>query len=515
MGRVKRFLWGTALLAGVNLLLRGVSVSFNAYVALKIGEESMGLFTLVMSVYGMAVTLATSGVNLAAVRLSAEKLAPLNEGGADKRTYKKCVAGVISRLFLYSLLFGVGTGILLFNSAPFVGKILLGDVRTVLSLKVLSVSLPAISLTAALSGYFTGVRKVYKNAASVVIEQGVKIALTSAALCGTVPFFTDSVEYSCLAVVGGAAVAEGFSLVVNVLFYIFDSKRPQGERASDGKVTFEKTKLSHVGEIALPIAFGAYARQGLSTAEHLFIPWGLRFSGLAADKALSAYGVLQGMVFPLLLLPSAVLSSAAGLLVPELAEMAALGKEGEIRRTVKKVYSVSTVFSLGTAAVFLAFAEYLGIAVYDNHQASVYLLVTAPLVSVMYFDMTADAMLKGLGEQVHSMKINIADSALSLFFALVLVPFLGIKGYIISVYVCESMNCILSVHRLKKVTGILPSLKNSILPVLLASTVAVVLTSIMPRLLGTSGLESVRLILCALIVVSVSAFIGAFAKKDC
>ena len=70
----QRFFRNAALLAGVQLFLRFVTVSFNTYVSAKVGAEGMGLVTLVMSVYGLSVTVATSGVNLAAVRLTARAL---------------------------------------------------------------------------------------------------------------------------------------------------------------------------------------------------------------------------------------------------------------------------------------------------------------------------------------------------------------------------------------------------------------------------------------------------------
>ena len=92
---MKRFLLSGALLAGVQILLRFVSVSFNAFVSRKIGAEAMGLFSLVMSVYSLAVTFAASGVNLAAVRLTAGALA---HGRSPRSAVRGCV--------LYSLLFG-------------------------------------------------------------------------------------------------------------------------------------------------------------------------------------------------------------------------------------------------------------------------------------------------------------------------------------------------------------------------------------------------------------------------
>ena len=153
MKRGRQYICSAVLLALVNILLRGAAVSFNGYVSGKIGAESMGLFTLVMSIYGFAVTLATSSVHLAAVRLTAERCARLN--GADILSYRKTVRQVLGAVCRYSLLFGCGAAVLLFTLARPISRFLLDDLRTLSSLRVLAVSLPAISLTSALNGYFT------------------------------------------------------------------------------------------------------------------------------------------------------------------------------------------------------------------------------------------------------------------------------------------------------------------------------------------------------------------------
>ena len=68
MQKGRRFLYNAVLLAVVNIALRLIGVSFNTFVTAKVGAEGMGLLTLVMSVYGLSVTVAASGVNLAAVQ---------------------------------------------------------------------------------------------------------------------------------------------------------------------------------------------------------------------------------------------------------------------------------------------------------------------------------------------------------------------------------------------------------------------------------------------------------------
>ena len=43
------------------LIMRGVGVAFNIYISNRAGSEVMGLYSLLGSVYGFSITLATAG----------------------------------------------------------------------------------------------------------------------------------------------------------------------------------------------------------------------------------------------------------------------------------------------------------------------------------------------------------------------------------------------------------------------------------------------------------------------
>ena len=70
----------------------------------------------------------------------------------------------------------------------------------------------------------------------------------------------------------------------------------------------------------------------------------------------------------------------------------------------------------------------------------------------MYLDSAVDAMLKGLGAQLDSMRINVIDAATSFVLVLILVPRFGIGGSIAVIYICEMLNDTLSIVRLLQIT---------------------------------------------------------------
>ena len=94
----------------------------------------------------------------------------------------------------------------------------------------------------------------------------------------------------------------------------------------------------------------------------------------------------------------------------------------------------------------------------------------------MYLDTAVDSMLKGLGEQIYTMRVNVIDALSSVIAVVLLVPRMGIMGYVAVILISELINFSFSLHRLKKVTrvelGIFKKLPKLILCVIGAVSVS-------------------------------------------
>lgn len=504
MKRIKVFFGNALLLAAATLFMRTVSVVWGAYVSGRIGAEGMGLYSLIMSAYTFAVTLATSGFNLAVVRLVSEELA-LGNGKGAIRAMRRCLC--------CALAFGTGAAILLFSLAHFISGELLGDARTEMSLRALSASLPFIAISNVLAGYFAAVKRIYKNAASGVIEQFIKIGIIYALLAALAP---RGIEYACLALVVGASVSEGISFSYMLVLYLVDKRRHIKKTDDVPTGNFTKRLLG----ISMPIALSAYLRSGLVTVEHVLIPRGLRLYGANTAQALSLYGVIHGMVFPLVLFPAALCQTFASLIVPELSELKTKYKNTKESRHIKYIVSRSLkfglMFSVLISGAMILFADELGMLVYSNELCGKYIRIFGALVPIMYLDTVVDGMLKGLGEQLASMKYNIIDSAASVLIVLFLVPKMGVDGYVLCVFFTEILNFSLSIGRLLKVTGVkFKIVEFAVLPAL-AAVGACALTTLILRPIPLSPPAFLALGIFAMIVFYFifSRLLGALTKED-
>ena len=434
--RAKKLFWNAMLLTVASLFMRTVGVTFQVVVSGRVGAEAMGLFSILSGVYGFALTLATSGIHLGVTRMAVEAM----ESGNRAR-----VRGILRRATAYALFFGFLAFFLLFTFAKPIGLYWLKDARTVSSLRLLAITLPLIALSSAWGGYFSAMRRPWKNAAVQVFEQTVKIGVTMYLLAF---FFAKDVESACRILVLGGAVAEVFSFVLEWLLYRFDKRKHLGT-----EVLHQVGDTKKLISITLPIAATTYIRSGLIALQHILIPEGLRRSGASHAAALVAYGSIQSMALPVILYPAALMYSFSGLLVPELAEAEVHGRRRHIHYMISRTWSLSLLFSFGVAGVLICFSGEIGAALYPNSEAGYYIRILAPLIPIMYLDTATDAMMKGLGEQMYSMKINVADAALSVVLVLLLIPRFGIWGYIITIYVSELFNTVCSITHLLVVSG--------------------------------------------------------------
>ncbi len=431
MKKVQRFVMNALILTGTSLLMNGVGVWFNLYIAKKIGSQGMGVFQLIMSVYSLAVTFATSGINLASTRLVAEELGK-NSGN---------IRPAMARCLGYGCFFGAAAGAVLFYSAPWIGLAVLGSGATVRPLRVMALSMPFLSMSCALGGYFNAVGRVAKSAAASVLEQFLKVTLSMAALTLLMP---PGLEYACLAITGSGVVAEGISWLAAFLFYRADSRRYR-RPASQGR-----RLLARMLGIALPVAASSYLRTGLTTVKNLLVPIRLQAGGLSAGASLSMFGTVHGLALPVILFPAAFLNSFSNLSIPEIARRHSQGQP--IGHLMERLISFNLLCSLGVCGVLFSFPRQIAAFLSPNPDLAVYIRLLAPVVPVMYLDTAVDCMLKGLDEQVAVMRYNVLDAAGSMLCVYCLLPVWGIKGYLLVIVCSEVFNFSLSLSRLASVS---------------------------------------------------------------
>lgn len=395
----------------------------------------LGVYQLIMSVYLFGITLATSGINLAVTRIISEELAIDNYGGI-KKVMKKCLYISLATSLFASFLF--------FYNADFIVTYCLHNRVSRSIIYFICLALPLITMSSAISGYFAGVRRIYKNAIGQFVEHVGKVIVTSY-LIGL--FLPNGLNYACFALILGDLISEIISFIYIYIVYLLDKRKYYLAPPNITTDTYNK----RIFRISVPIAITSYIRSGLTTLKQVIIPSSLEKSGINCSASLASYGIISGMALPIIMFPDILVKSFASLLIPEFARY---HTKKDFSRT--KQMTGILLLIVGIASVLLTIALYtfsnkLAVWLYQDITVGKYIRILAPLATFIYLDTIIDSVLRGLDAQLGVMLINIFDLLISVSFIYFCVPNLGVLGYIISIYMSEILNFVVSLWQLIKI----------------------------------------------------------------
>ena len=422
--------YSTILLTGANFLLRLAGISFQVYLSSRIGAAGIGLLQLVLSVSALSFTVGSAGIRTCAMYLSAGELGRGRPGN---------IHSVLTGCFQYSLLFSGMAAAALWQAAPWLCRVWIGDSSATAALRLCALFLPIRCLRGVLTGYLTAAQRVGSMVAVAFLEQGFAMALTFLLLSRWAG--ADSGQ-AALAVTAGSCWADVLGFLVLL-------------RLRDRRVLKRKRRppYGQILRVSLPLALADALRSGLNTIEDLIIPRQLAlFAGTV--NAMADYGMIRGMVFPVLMFPAAILFSLAELLVPEFSRCAARGSKNRIQYLARRGLRAAMLFGLLAGGLLFVLAGPLGRILYQNEQVGHLLRLYAPFVPMLYMDALVDAMCKGLGQQNANARYNTLTSFLDVVFLWVLLPRLGLGGYYFSFAATHLINFALSLRRLTLVSGI-------------------------------------------------------------
>ena len=423
--------YGALLLTGANLALRLAGMSFQVYLSGRIGAAGVGLLQLVLSVSVLSFTVGSAGIRTCTTYLSAGELGRGTAGG---------LSSVLAGCFQYSIVCGGAAAAALWCAAPWLCEVWIGDQAAAAALRLFALFLPVRCLHGVMTGYFTAVKRVGSTVVVAFLEQGCSMAVTFLLLTRWAG--SDSGQ-AALAVAAGSCAADvlGFWALLAV------------QRRITGRSPRQRPPYGRILRAALPLAVADTLRSGLNTIEDLIIPRQLAlFAGTV--NAMADYGMIRGMVFPVLMFPAAVLVSLAELLIPEFSRCAAQGSRARVQYLAKQGLRASMLFGLCTGGLLFTLSDVLGELLYQEPQVGGLLRLYAPFVPMLYMDALVDAMCKGLGQQSANARYNLLTNLLDVALLWLLLPRFGMGGYYFSFAASHLVNFGLSLRRLGKSAGL-------------------------------------------------------------
>ena len=438
-----------ALLTTTGIIAKTVDFTFRASYSKHLGAEGMGIYSLIMSIFGIVLSLSSAGMGVAVSRLVSVMEEQGNQNGA--------VSVVKTAVFMVFCVGAVCICIVFFF-AEWISAIILKDIRCVPGLICIAPASVFMGISYCIKGYFYGVRKVIIPAGSEFVEQAVKIISITIFLKQGLSF---GVEYGCAGVLLGLTIGEMSSCLYLVIWYIVKTK---GKKA-------EEIPVKSILNMTIPMTLSAVGNSFFRMVEDVWTIEGLEMSG--EENAMETYGLIRGMTMPLLVFPLNLISSFMALLVPEVSRAE---ENGRLKSIVKRVGKMGLMFGLMVFVVFYVFAEKISLAVYGTNAAAEYIKPLSLLCPIIIMDSLSGGMLGGLGEQSTLLRYSVADTALRLFLVYFILPLKGTLVIIVMTFLSNFLTCGLNVQKIRKKAGEYILLKD-ILKFVIYTVVAVFILS--------------------------------------
>ena len=467
-------LHSTLLLTAVSFFSQAVGFVYRVFLSRMVGSEVMGLYQLVMPVLSVLMSLTAVGFTAACSNLAAWYQAS-GSFRAARQTVRACVLGFLTAFSLVALI-----------AAPLSDAIsvyLLGDARTQLGLLLL---LPCVLLTGLENihkHYFYGAGNVRPPAATETCEQLIR---TGAVLGLLWYFLPQNPEQTVGLIVCGMILCELFSALTLRLLYRREVRKHPPGPPSNSRVLFRK-----IFSIALPIGLTSLLGNLMGAATAVLIPQRLVRTGADISSAMSAFGVMCGMTMPLLTFPTAFISAMGLVLMPKLAQAAALGRTDLARARAGKAIAATSWLILPISTLLAVLGPTLAQLLFREPMAGNYILPLTLAVTLSCYESVLAVCLNGLGRQTAAAGIGLLCGGVQLFLTWwrMSLPGVGLRGYVEALLLSTVLGLVLHYLALQRAIGLRPKLFSWLVAPGLSALLSGLCTNLLFLTLSRSGLD--------------------------
>ena len=379
------------ILTLANAYTRALGFGLRLMTARLMGAEAMGVMELSTSGIMLAITPVTAGIPSAMSRLTAQP-------DADRSAVLRAGLSLVKRLS--AMLIPV---VLLLSPAM---AWLLGDWRTLPSLLTSAPAVLLLGLCAVYSGWFCGLQDMRTPALNECAEQTVRCMLCVALL---IWLGGHSIALTA-ALPGLAEIAAG--VAVWLLF------RRSAPRLSHTRT--DTTLRRQVLRLSAPTTAARLCQTALRALNAVLLPTCLRHSGLTQAAATAQFGLLNGMVMPLLMLLGVVTGAICTVAAPAVSRQE--HQAPRLRRTMNQLLLSGAAIGLMAAAAVFFTADFVSQRLYGEPTLAPLMRLMSPAALLMSLQQVQFGLIAGLGLQKHTLRPTVAASVLTLLLTALLCP---------------------------------------------------------------------------------------------
>ena len=421
-----KFIVSTLILIIGGMLTKFLGFVIKVVYTRILNDDAISLYMLVMPTYSLLITTASLALPIAISKLVAE----------GKKAIKLAFnTGIIIILVNFIII------TIMILSSNFIANNLLNEPRSKYLLIACSLTLPFISISSLIKGYFFGKQKVHPYAISNVLEQVIRLIIIYLVL----PILLEkSIMHAVIGLILLSIISEISSIIIFMFFM------PKKFTITKKDISIDKVYIKDILNVSIPTVSSKIIGNIGFFFEPVILTNLLIFSGYTSKYVILEYGIYNAYSIGLLTIPAFFINAICQILVPEISKYKNNYKM--IKRRIMQ--SVSFSFLLGTISsiIIFIFRDNLLFLVYHTSNGSNYIKVLAPAFVLFYLEAPLSSSLQALGKAKLSMKITTIGVIIKLFFLSILsLCHIGIYSLVISEIINIIVVVYLNIYYIKKI----------------------------------------------------------------
>lgn len=373
-------------------------------------EEGVSLYSIIMPTYSLLITIATLAMPLAISKLVAE---------GKKRSIKILCSSIFIMIIVNVVLVLTMT-----FSSKFIAISLLKNNKAYLLLLACTFTLPFISVSSVIKGYFFGKQNMVPYAISNSLEQVVRLLL----ICFFLPkFVAKSILHGVIALILLNIISEISSILVFCFFM------PKKILLSKQDIHPDIDTIKEILSVSLPTVSSRFIGNIGFFFEPILLTNILLSIGYSSEFILLEYGYYNAYSIGLLSLPSFFVGAVSNALIPEISKFYMQKNMLMVKRRFRQALWFSFMLGLGFTLFIFFFRDQLLWTLYRTTSGSDYIKVLAPFFVLFYLETPMISTLQALGLAKYTMKITFCGVILkNAVLAIFSFCHIGIYGLILS-----------------------------------------------------------------------------------
>lgn len=345
-----------------------------------IGEDAISLYMLVMPTYSLLITIASLALPIAISKLVAE----------GKNSIKLAInTGFIIILTNFLII------ITMFLTSDFIASNLLNEPRCKPLLIACSLTLPFISISSLIKGYFFGKQKVHPYAISNILEQVVRLIIISLVL----PLLIKKgIIYAVLGLILLSIISEISSIIIFMFFL------PKKFIIHKKDLLPNKYYIKEILNVSIPTVSSRIIGNIGFFFEPIILTNTLIFCGYNSNYIIREYGAYNAYSLALLTMPGFFINALCQAIVPEVSKY--LHNKKMIKRRVIQALSFSFTLGFCSSILIFIFRNFLLEIIYNTSTGANYIKALAPVFVLFYLEAPLMSTLQALGKSMLTMKIT-------------------------------------------------------------------------------------------------------------